>query len=510
MMSDEGLVDILLVRLGREEEKERVRNLLMKELGFSQEEADDAVSSTPKMIQKAVPMGKGRVIQNRLYPYIDLLPRMDLVDEEPEEEAAPEPAPPAEESSPEPPEEEEEAFEDGDEEEVPGLETAAAAVMEPAENRQAAPEPEADEETPQAEEGEEEERVVVTSASEEMRQVTRCHICGRTPTSGEKLAPCRSCGDLTCRDCFDRVAHVCKKCASDGKYVDKPPQRQQKQKPSEPKPRGAAPQPEASPGGGVSRNLVTGAVAAVLVIALLAVGYFVDPLGLFGATETGRTAQEDPADSSMAAVDTTVAVTDTSSTVPNTTVADTVATQPDSSAADTTRTSPVDTVESSLNLAAATLDSASAAAEPLELRGIRSAGVSGLVVLRDELDLLLPDIGAISASVPIDIDAVTLFRTEEGVTVLALSVLHPEEDTRRYAMLRALGHYLAPTGIDELVFYYRENRYYDARVVPYLNASFEDLSEATGPMEFQDLASCTSAQQWELLNGPVSDWMTSI
>jgi hypothetical protein len=511
-MSDEGLVDILLVRLGRDEEKERVRKLLVKELGFSDEEARQAVAETPNMIKKAVPMGKGRVIQNRLYPYIDLLPRMDLVDEEPDEEEAetPPPAEPAGRKEAQPPSEEPAAGPDepqSEEGEEPALETAAAAVMPSGDGEPAGPEDDEPEEEPVGEEEEREEKtgdgVVVTSAAEEMRQVERCHICGRTPTDGEKLAPCRSCGDLTCRDCFDRVAHVCKKCAADGKFVDKPPQRTRETAPDSTPARRQASRPAVSSGGGgPSRGLVVGVIAAAVAVAVLAVGYFLDPLGLFasGGGEGGAAGQteEQPAD--------TVAAADTASVDTASVAADTLAA--DSTAADTAAVAE-QPEPGPLNLAAATLDSASSEAEAADLRLVRSSGVSGLDVLAGDLEELAPALGRISSSVPIEIDAATLFRTRDGITVLAVAVLHPEEDTRRYEMLRRIAHYLAPTGIAEMVFYYRENRYYDARVVPYLNEDFESLQEATGPMEFQDLAGCTDAEQWELLNGRVKDWMTS-
>jgi hypothetical protein len=526
-MSDEGLVDILLVRLGRDEEKERVKGLLIKELGFSEEEAEKAVAKTPNMIKKAVPMGKGRVIQNRLYPYIDLLPRMDLVDEEPEEEeggeASPEPAAEPEADTAEQPPESDDGREV--EEDVPGLESAAAAVMEtgfaegedrsgtepeagPAEKTAAPSRPPGPTGGEGGEEDEEEsEGMVVTSAAEEMRQVERCHICGRTPTDGERLAPCRSCGDLTCRDCFDRVAHVCKKCAEDGKYVDRPPQRQQAEATRTEAPRrrpAAAPPAAAAGGGGYNRGLIAGVTAALVVLILLAVAYFIDPLGMFAEASA-----PDPSPGGGASGDSPGAVADTASTDTTSSVASDTASVDSLASADTTGTGPAE-VDGPLNLAAATLDSASALADPVQIRELTRSGVAGLEILDQELEELAPDIGRIASAASISIDGVTLFRTDGGITVLALSVLHPEEDTRRYALLRGLGHYLAPTGVDELVFYYRENRYYDARVVPYLNAEFEGLSQATGPMEFQELTGCTSSGQWELLDGPVRDWLTSI
>ena len=537
MMSDEGLVDILLVRLGRDEEKERVKSLLIKELGFSEEEAEQAVAKTPNMIRKAVPMGKGRVIQNRLYPYIDLLPRMDLVDDdEPDGEDAEGAGAPPDEDRPAAGEEpvEEPEGEREVEQEVPGLQTAATAVMDAGfsgEGPEGKTAPEA-ESQPQAEEKREEDEdlefeagnapppeeteeepaeesdgMVVTSAAEEMRQIERCHICGRTPTDGERLAPCRSCGDLTCRDCFDRMAHVCKKCAADGKFVDKPPQRSQKVQ-RQPRASAGKPAPAAASGGagGYNRNLLAGIVAALVVLVVLAVGYFVDPLGMFsdGSAASAASGVTGPADSLPAVADT--ASVDTSSAV----AADTASTDSLVSA-DTTTVEPVEE-PGPLNLASATLDSAASLAEPAEVPLITSpgGGVRGLEILDEELEAIAGDIGRVASYASIDLDAATLFRTESGISVLALSILHPEEDTRRYALLRGLGHYLAPTGVDELVFYYRENRYYDARVVPYLNSSFPDLSQATGPMEFQELTGCSSAEQWELLDGEVRDWLTSV
>ncbi len=534
-MSDEGLVDILLVRLGRNEEKERVKSLLIKELGFSEEKAAEAVAKTPNMIQKAVPMGKGRVIQNRLYPYIDLLPRMDLVDEEPEEAEAPEPAaetatePAAEEEAPE------EEDESRVEEDVSGLQTAAGAVVDAGfaeedtgggEPEEEGPgtgaEPEPDDEpdleiesgsaytapsSESEEPGEEEsEGMVVTSAAEEMRQIERCHICGRTPTDGERLAPCRSCGELTCRDCFDRVAHVCEKCAEDGKFVDRPPQPKKEavERASAPAARRQPAPPAASSGpGGYNKGLVAGLAAALVVVVLLAVAYFVDPLGMFAGDADSSPLPDDGGRRDSVAIAADTSSVDTASTAADTASADSLA------AADTTSTGPVHAA-GPLNLAAAELDSASALADPAPVSLLTTSGVVGLEILKDDLESLGEDLGRIVAAAAIEVDAATLFRTDSGISVLAVGILHPEEDTRRYALLRGLGHYLASTGVNELVFYYRENQYYDARVVTYVNSNFENLSQATGPMEFQELTGCTSAQQWELLNGEVRAWITSI
>ena len=108
----ESLVDLLLVRLGREEEKRKVLKLLVTSLDLSMSDAEEAVNNSPSVIREAVPMGEARAIQKDLYPYIDLLPRFD--DEE--EDNVPAPATAPAEEIPEAEFEEEEIDEEADEE----------------------------------------------------------------------------------------------------------------------------------------------------------------------------------------------------------------------------------------------------------------------------------------------------------------------------------------------------------------------------------------------------------
>ena len=73
----ESLVDLLLVRLGREEEKRKVLKLLISSFDMSVTDAENAVNNSPSIIKEAVPMTEARIIQKDLYPYIDLLPRLE-------------------------------------------------------------------------------------------------------------------------------------------------------------------------------------------------------------------------------------------------------------------------------------------------------------------------------------------------------------------------------------------------------------------------------------------------
>lgn len=462
----EALVDLLLVRLGREEERQRVLELLVSELRMSREDARKAVDSSPTVLMEAVAMGQARVIQNRLYPFIDLLPRMDSVtaDEGLDTAAADKSA---RESPPEP-------------------EHRPASQQKPARVREKRDDPEPDMEIiddKPSTDGQEE--VGVTSASEEMLSVERCHVCGRTPTSGEKLAPCRSCAELTCRDCFDRVAHVCQKCSADGKVVSAPlsthsrsPQSRAGQESSLEPPPG----PDRA-----SRPWIVPVVIGAVVLIVFAGFYFLDPLGLFGeAAVSGGDVRGD-----TAAVHEPDSLSSDSIPADTLPVPDTVTAVPEG----TYMLLPLpEGVDSALSTPPASVESGPAP--------------GGALLMPEEMDLLLPGLSSISASVPIRIDRCALFRTgEEGVVVLAVSVLHPEEDTKRYDLLRKLGAWLGPSPVSELAFYYAESQYHPVRTVSFTHERFDRLAGCVGPMDFQECASSTSDQVWAYLSGPAQTWM---
>lgn len=446
----EALVDLLLVRLGREEEKQRVLELLVSELHMTREEARASVDKAPLVLLEAVPMGRARVIQNRLYPFVDLLPRMETVEDQ-QEEAPQEP--------PRVPEEEED-FGELDE---------SASHTPPAPVKQ-------------------EEKLSVTSASEEVLSIERCHVCGRTPTGGEKLAPCRSCAELTCRDCFDRIAHVCQKCAADGKVVDAPLARTAS---SRPQSRHGSDQTmqtaPASPGRGGSRNIAYVA-AGVAVLGLLAAFYFLDPLRLFHAVPPDA----EPADS------TAVAPLDT---VP----ADTLTLPPDSTAIQGPDDPGDEDILSSLSglpLPPGVDSITDAPAVPLETQA-----PSGIDVMAEAGEMLEGDLARIAASIPVTVDRFAVFRMPDSTVVAAVTILHPVEDTYRYALLRALTAWLGEGPVDELVFYYSESEYYPVRTVSFVRASFSTVSACMGPVDFQNCAGTTNQEVWNILSGPLQDWM---
>jgi uncharacterized protein YlaI len=608
-MNDDAIVDLLLVRLGGEEEQERVKELLMSELHFSEEQAEKAASESPTMIMEGLQMGKARVIQNRLYPYVDLLPRLEEAEvpepqpepqPEPETEAethprprrpSPEPEPsesasgglelddgsasavpaagPEAESRPRPgrpspePEPSDSAsggleLDDGSpkamptavpegearprtrEPESPGtqakgleLDDGSPDVMPtPEAEAEARPRPKPEGPTPETEppedslehleyddgspdaapsrvqedeEGSWEENIVVTSAAEEMRQIERCHICGRTPPEEEKLAPCRTCGKLTCRDCFDRTAHVCVKCAQSGKYVDRPVQMKKEPVQTAPAPSqvtrsGAAPTVAmASP---KKKLNLTALVSVVVVIVAAAAFYLVDPLDLF-ASDAGSNGGTGAA---LVHPDTaSVAVADTAASADTALTSDTSAVQPD--------TIPQVHIDENdpLGLSLLSLPAAAQAVQNAPSIPTKTRSPSrNIEVLRQDLSRIAPNVARIAAAVPITIDAVTLIRTNHDATVLAVSILHPEEDTKRYDFLRMLGEYLKDSMIDELAFYYRETPYYDGRAVAFPNEHFAELKDASGTYGFQALAGCTSQEEWELLSTDVHSWMTEL
>ncbi len=449
----EALVDLLLVRLGREEEKQRVLELLVSELHLTREEARSSVDRAPVVLMEAVPMGQARVIQNRLYPFVDLLPRMETVPDQPEETISD----PSVETDTD------------DLEETPAPDSA------PTDRDPGPPV--------------EEERISITSASEEVLSIERCHVCGRTPTSGERLAPCRSCAELTCRDCFDRIAHVCQKCAAEGKVIDAPLGRQAGGQKLQSRHGSDTSEPvkTVKPKKGLPANLVYVLIGA-LILGILAAFYFVDPLGLFKV--------EPPA---------LPVVADTVST----TVADTVSADTSSALTDTltAEVNPAGDPEVISSLSGLPLPAgADTVSDPPPIQ-LETQVPSGMTVIDEAGAILVEDAARIAATVPIVIDRFAVIRLQDSTVVAALSILHPEEDTVRYAMLRAFGEWLGPSAIDELVFYYSESEYYPVRTVSFVSEDFEELSGCMGPVDFQNCAGTTSEEVWSILTGELQSWM---
>lgn len=447
----EALVDLLLVRLGREEEKQRVLELLVSELNMTREEARSSVDKAPLVLLEAVPMGRARVIQNRLYPFVDLLPRMETVEDQPEEAVPAEPEI------------------DATEDDFGELDSTVARPPAPKQD----------------------EKLSVTSASEEVLSIERCHVCGRTPTGGEKLAPCRSCAELTCRDCFDRVAHVCQKCAADGKVVDAPLGRAPGARLQSRHGTDTTMVPAAS---GTSRrpssNLIY-VLAGAAVLGLLIAFYLIDPMKLFHGTTTAGTTSAD-----------SVTAIQTDSIPPDTTAAvnDSTATS------DSIFVSPGSTLSAVSGLplpAGADTISAPAQIAPVDMDG----APQGVAMLTEETDMLTDDVERIAASIPILIDRFAVLRLPDSTVVAAVTILHPEEDTFRYALLRALGSWLAQGPVDELVFYYSESEYYPVRTVSFIRSGFVTLADCMGPVDFQNCAGTTSEEVWNLLTGGLQDWM---
>ena len=452
----ESLVDLLLVRLGREEEKRKVLKLLITSLDLSVSDAEAAVNNSPSVIREAVPMGEARIIQKDLYPYIDLLPRFDDEDDAPDEptDEAPE------------------------EIEVDDIETG-----------------EDEDEAREIDEPEIEDPILITSASDEVRSTRRCHICGRTPTDGEKLAPCRTCSDLTCRDCFDRMAHVCSKCAAAGKSIEHANEGVEPEKEQ-----GlvfdtdeTGEKPEAKPGSGIFRYL---AVAFLFIVALAAVFYFMDPMGLFGEEASPEPALD------IAEADTAeVLQPDTAETL----LRDSLAAGPDTLAV----IEPVTPEEDPYALASLVLDEEySAIDNPAPVAFRRSAPASvGASVLRDESDLIADQVAVIAAWIPVQLDDAVLLQYHDSTEVLVLVLKHPEETETRLALLRRISDWLTPSEIDQLVLLYRENRYQNTVIMSLVSSNFPLVQGVLSPVQFQNYLSYRE-DCWESISGPVSAWLT--
>ena len=459
----ESLVDLLLVRLGREEEKRKVLKLLVTSLDLSMSDAEEAVNNSPSVIREAVPMGEARAIQKDLYPYIDLLPRFD--DEE--EDNVPAPATAPAEEIPEAEFEEEEIDEEADEE-----------IRENGE-----------------EEAEEEDDILITSARDEVRSTNRCHICGRTPTDGEKLAPCRTCSDLTCRDCFDRIAHVCSKCAASGKAIEHANEGVEPERDEGLVFDSDETQEEAKPSG--SSAIRYAAVGLFFLAALAAVFYFMDPMNLFGDPE-GITEPSAgiPADTTGPQDPDTLQIA----------LPDTMAAQPDTIPADTASVAVQG--EDPLGLAGLALsDEYSVIADPPPIPFRTSAPASvGATVLDDEMEIMAEQLSVIAAWIPVELDDAVLLQYHDTTQVLVLSLRHPEETETRLELLRRVSHWLTPSGVDQLVLLYRENRYQNTVIMSLVSSNFPNVQGVISPVQFQDFLSYRE-DCWESISGPVSSWL---
>lgn len=494
---DEGrLVDLLLVRLSRDDEKQKVVDLLVSELGMTPEEASEKVANSPSILREDVEMEQGRILQDRMYPFVDLLPKY-YKSAEPKSE----PAPSGKDDSilhgvysePETPSEDEEDAgleEEGEDDGFGDIVLGAGATMDddflPGEKTEAV---------------REEDPMVVTTASEEMITVRRCHICGRTPTNGEKLVPCTACEELTCVDCYNRKEHVCEKCAAEGRTVDRPLDAPPERKPFPAQvaaPRDTVSAPARKSSGGVTRSRLSVSPTVIVLAALvvMAIAFFIiDPMSIFsGGDEPGSSGQ--------------AAVTDTTLAVPADTTAveppDTSLAVPDSLGQDSTVSArPV------LALGDIRLPDSLYSGDQYELPPARTGTtIDGVVILSDSMSLIAEPLGRLLAFHSVRLDAYALLRTESGYDILVMSILHPEPAERRAALLGSVGSMLDSTMVDQMVLYYRENQYYDPNMFSFTADSFRVISLSPSPYFLQRRQALIPSTT-ELVTGPVFEWMTA-
>jgi len=482
-MPAETLVDLLLVRLRGEQDQDAVRRMLVDVLGMTEEEASASVASTPLLLSKCLPMEEARVIQEKMYPYIDLLPREYGSQESTASRAGSGAA--------------RECVDEGTYVHEPDAGPLAV--------QRVSGEPETDPGEPEGgpEDAPADEPLIITSASEEMLTVDRCHVCGRTPTTDEKLAPCRTCGALTCSDCFDRFVHVCSKCAADGLMVDrpikgKPEYRKRDEVEEAPVEEPVAPKRKVNP-----------ALIAVLLVAVLAAAfYFLDPLALFGPGDDGS----QPA-ASAASPDTTVSdgepiPTDSLAAAPDTTTADSL----QGGVPDSLGTVAGDSLADDGGKTLAELSLPEDMEVPAELAMpvlLLTSPVTGLETLPDSIALISQDLSCLLSSSSIQSEGVTMVRAPGGEEMLLLSILHPEPVEERSRLIGSLGLFLDGSCVDQMVIYYRESPYYSPEILSFVADSFEVIAGAIGPGVVQSRQAGLPAT-WELVSEPILDWMTHL
>ncbi|MCD4847986.1 MAG: hypothetical protein K8R76_07335 [Candidatus Aegiribacteria sp.] len=472
-MSDSQPVDLLLVRLSREEEKEKVLEMLISELGMSHDEAREKVDSSPNILSEGISMEQARILQNRMYPYIDLLPRSystitqeNVVSSDVNQENI---------SS----------------ESLQSDETDIDIQIEYPE-----------EETLNSED---EEKLVITTAADEVLSIDRCHICGRTPTSSQKLAPCRTCGELTCSDCFNRKMHVCEKCVSEGRAVDRPldnkPERKKDRKheiTSDDRKK------TISENQNIFSKLSPAVITITAAVLILIAFFLIDPINLFSNNMNGS-----GMGSYISSEDSVVsAVLPESDSVPDTILTemhtDTLISHEDS------LTAQPDTSRTLISLRNIRIPEFPETPDEIVLpRLLLSTPVRGIQVYRDSLTLLSYPVGYIATSISVKIDAISLIHTSDGYTLFIMSILHPEPVEKRTALISSIGELLDSTVVDQMVLYYRENDYYDSDLFSFVSDSFSVISQSNSPY-FLQRKQATIPEIRTLVFENINDWITNL
>ncbi|MCK4506460.1 MAG: hypothetical protein KAW14_12665, partial [Candidatus Aegiribacteria sp.] len=447
-MNNSQVVDLLLVRLSREEEKEKVLEMLISELGMSHDEARERVDNSPSILSEGISMEQARILQNRMYPYIDLLPRSysTATEESPVSTAV-------------------------NHENI----TSGSLLTDETDTYEQIEHPEED--SQDFEDENNEEKLVITTAAEEMLTVDRCHICGRTPTSAQKLAPCRTCGDLTCSDCFNRKMHVCEKCVSEGRTVDRPldnePEYRQEHEhdrkheiPLDDTGKTSTSVKKQNFLSKLSPASISISAAVLIMIAF----FLIDPINLFNKVNGSE------AGSYISSADSIVsAILPDSDSVSDTLLSemhpDTLVSSEDSLAAES------DIPRIIISLRDIRIPEFPETPDNIPLpRLLLSTPVRGIQVYRDSLELLSYPVGYIAASISVEIDAMSLIHTADGYTVFIMSILHPEPVEKRTALISSLGALLDSTVVDQMVLYYRENDYYDSDLFSFISDSFSVIA----------------------------------
>lgn len=478
-VSESQPVDLLLVRLSRDEEKDKVLEMLMSEMGMSHDEAREKVDNSPSILSEGISMEQARILQNRMYPYIDLLPRSYSTATE---EADTSPSP-------------------DQENEISGsLQTDETDIN---------IEKEYTEEKESMDSEENDEKLVITTAAEEMLSIDRCHICGRTPTSAQKLAPCRTCGELTCSDCFNRKMHVCEKCVSEGRAVDRPLDNEPEyRREHEHDRKHEIPRDDRRKTGGAKLDILSKlspAVISITAAVLILIAFFlIDPINLFNnnLNDSEMGYYISGTDSIVSAVlPDSDSLTDTLLTEMH---SDTLVSSEDSLAVEP------DVHRIDISLRDIRIPEFPETPDEVILpRLLLSTPVRGIEIYRDSLTLLSYPVGYIAASISVEIDAMSLIHTEDGYTVFIMSILHPEPVEKRTALISSLGALLDSTVVDQMVLYYRENDYYDSDLFSFVSDSFGVIAQSCSPY-FLQRKQATIPEIRTLIFENINDWMTDL
>lgn len=254
-----------------------------------------------------------------------------------------------------------------------------------------------------------------------------------------------------------------------------------------------------------SASVRIAAAVVLFVLALAAVFYFLDPMGLFAEEDFASTAAIADSDSASAEF-----IPADSISIESDLPADSILTAEIRSDSIPPPRDSID-IEDPFGVRSLALPADCTPGENFE--SINFHQTSPTDVDADipilESEFMFSQLELIASSVPVVVDDGVLLVYHDTTSVLVLALLHPEEAGVRIQLMREIALWLIPSEIDQLVLIYRENRYQNAIVFSLVHEAFPDVEGVLSPSHFQTFLGYRD-DSWESIRGPVTQWLSNM